>query len=68
MEILKNRIDEDNILKNNIINYYEESKENINFKTKLIFALVESIKEENEQLFSKSNKKFYNIIFKFNSS
>ena len=68
MEILKNRIDEDNILKNNIINYYEESKENINFKTKLIFALVESIKEDNEQLFSKSNKKFYNIIFKFNSS
>ena len=68
MEILKNRIDEDNILKNNIINYYEESKENINFKTKLIFALIESIKEDNEQLFSKSNKKFYNIIFKFNSS
>ena len=68
MEILKNRIDEDNILKNNIINYYEESKENINFKTKLIFALAESIKEEHEQLFSKSNKKFYNIIFKFNSS
>ena len=61
MEVLKNRINEDNILKNNIINYYEESKENINFKTKLIFALIESIKEDNEQLFSKSNKKFYNI-------
>lgn len=61
MEVLKNRINEDNVLKNNIINYYEESKENINFKTKLIFALIESIKEDNEQLFSKSNKKFYNI-------
>ena len=45
MEILQNRIDADSLLKKKLINYYEESKENINFKTKLAFALLNSIKK-----------------------
>ena len=44
---------EENPLKNKLIEYYEESKENINFKSKLIFALIQSIKEDNTQFFSK---------------
>lgn len=54
MEILQNRIEADSLLKKKLINYYEESKENINFKTKLAFALLNSIKEDNEQFFNKS--------------
>ena len=53
MEALQNRIESDSLLKN-IINYYEESKENINFKSQLILALIESLKDDNEQFFSKS--------------
>ena len=53
MEALQNRIESGSLLKN-IINYYEESKENINFKSQLILALIESLKEDNEQFFSKS--------------
>jgi hypothetical protein len=45
---------EENPLKNKLIEYYEESKENINFKSQLILSLVQSIKEENNQFFSKS--------------
>ena len=32
---------------------YEESKENINLKSQLILSLIQSIKEENNQFFSK---------------
>ena len=53
MEALQNRIESGSLLKN-IINYYEESKENINFKSQLILALIESLKDDNEQFFSKS--------------
>lgn len=63
MEVLQNRIDEDIILKRNLIHYYEESKENISFKTKLIFALIESLKEDNDQLFSKSKKNYIILLF-----
>ena len=48
---------EENNLKNKLIECYEESKENINFKSKLIFSLIQSIKEENNQFFSKSKYK-----------
>ena len=41
-------------IKNKLIEYYEESKENINFKTQLILSLIQSIKEENNQFFTKS--------------
>ena len=45
---------EDTSFKNKLIEYYEESKENINFKSQLILSLIQSIKEENNQFFSKS--------------
>lgn len=41
------------VVKNKFIEYYEESKENINFKSQLIYSLVQSIKEDNTQFFSK---------------
>lgn len=53
MEELQKRIDFNMIVKNKFIEYYEESKENINFKSQLIFSLVQSIKEDNTQFFSK---------------
>ena len=58
MEKLQNRIeaDSDSLLKMKLINYYEESKENINLKTQLVFALLNSIKEDNQQFLSKSKK------------
>ena len=58
MEKLQNRIeaDSDSLLKWKLINYYEESRENINFKTQLVFALLNSIKEDNQQFLSKSKK------------
>ena len=54
MEVLQNRIDDNLLLKKKLINYYEESKENINFKTQIAFTLLKSIKEDNEQFFTKS--------------
>ena len=45
---------EENSIKDRLIECYEESKENINFKSQLILSLIQSIKEENNQFFSKS--------------
>ena len=59
MEELKKRIDFNSELKNKFIEYYEESKENINFKTQLIFCLIQSIKEDNKQFFSKFKFFYY---------
>lgn len=61
MEKLQNRIeaDSDSLLKWKLINYYEESRENINFKTQLVFALLNSIKEDNQQFLSKSKIMYY---------
>ena len=51
---------EDSLFKDKLIEFYEESKENINIKSQLIISLVQSIKEENNQFFSKGKKiKFY---------
>lgn len=55
METTQKMINSDPIMiKNKLIEYYEESKENINFKSQLILSLIQSIKEENNQFFSKS--------------
>lgn len=43
-------------IKSKLLECYEESKENIDFKWKLIFSLIQSIKEDNSQFFSKSKK------------
>ena len=48
---------EESNLKNKLIECYEESKENINFKSQLILSLIQSIKEENNQFFAKSKYK-----------
>ena len=39
--------------KNKLIEYYEESKENIDSKIQKVFSLIQSIKEENTNFFSK---------------
>jgi hypothetical protein len=65
MEVLQTKIDSDLLLKKNFINYYEESKENINFKTQLAFALLKSIKEDNDQFFSKGKKYYIKCSFLF---
>ena len=59
MEVLQNKTDSDLLLKKKFITYYEESKENINFKIQLAFSIIKSIKEENEKFFSKSKKILY---------
>jgi hypothetical protein len=48
---------EESLIKNKLIEFYEESKENINFKSQLIISLIQSIKEENNQFFSRSKFK-----------
>ena len=57
MEILQNRIDDNLLLKKKLINNYKESKQNINFKTQIAYALLKSIKEDNEKFYTKSNNK-----------
>lgn len=55
MEVKRRLINNDTIqIKNKLLECYEESKENIDFKSKLIFSLIQSIKEDNTQFFSKS--------------
>jgi len=55
MDIKKKLNNNDPIqIKNKLLECYEESKENIDFKSKLIFSLIQSIKEDNAQFFSKS--------------
>ena len=50
---------DESLIKNRLIEFYEESKENINFKSQLIISLIQSIKEENNQFFSRSK---FNIV------
>ena len=45
--------EEKSIIKNKLMECYEESKENINLKSQLILSLIQSIKEESNQFFSK---------------
>ena len=59
MNALENKAESDLLLKKKFITYYEESKENINFKTQLAYSLIKSIKEENDQFFSKSKEILY---------
>ena len=47
---------EDILYKDKLIEFYEESKENINIKSQLIISLVQSLKEENNKFFSKGKK------------
>ncbi len=49
--------------KNKLIEFYEESKENIDSKIQIVFSLIQSIKEENTNFFSKC--KLYQIYCLF---
>ena len=50
--------------KNKLIEYYEESKENIDSKIQKVFSLIQSIKEENTNFFSKCKlSKIYSHCF-----
>jgi hypothetical protein len=53
---------EETLFKDKLLEFYAESKENINIKSQLIISLVQSIKEENNQFFSKGKK--IKILFK----
>ena len=53
---------EETLFKDKLLEFDEESKENINIKSQLIISLVQSIKEENNQFFSKGKK--IKILFK----
>ena len=46
-------------LQSKLFEYYEEIKESINFKSKLIVSLIQSINSDNFDLFKKSKK--YNL-------
>ena len=46
-------------LQSKLFEYYEEIKESINFKSKLIVSLIKSINSDNFDLFKKSKK--YNL-------
>ena len=60
MEVKKKLNNNDSLqIKNKLLEFYEESKENIDFKSKLIFSLIQSIKEDNTQFFSKSMSYIY---------
>jgi hypothetical protein len=48
---------EENSIRSKLMECYEESKENINFKSQLIISLIQSIKEENNHFFSKGKLK-----------
>ena len=67
MEELQKRIDFNKVVKNKFIEYYEESKEFINFKSQLIFSLVQSIKKDNTQFFSKCKFFIFIKYINFNS-
>ena len=67
MEVKKKLNNNDPLqIKNKLLEYYEESKENIDFKSKLIFSLIQSIKEDNTQFFSKSMSNIIIIYLIFN--
>lgn len=51
--------------KNNLIDkikqYFEDSKESLNYKAQLIESLIQSMREENDQLQQKGKNKKYKI-------
>lgn len=60
---MENQIFENLFLKKKIKQYFEESKENIEFKANQISSLIKSIKDENLILLSKSKQKYINNIY-----
>ena len=60
MDSLRQSLESDrDSLKSKLLEYYEEIKESINFKSKLITSLIQSINSDNFSLVKKSKK--YNL-------
>ena len=60
MDSLRQSLESDrDSLKSKVLEYYEEIKESINFKSKLITSLIQSINSDNFSLVKKSKK--YNL-------
>lgn len=60
MDSLRQSLESDrDSLKSKLFEYYEEIKESINFKSKLITSLIQSINSDNFSLVKKSKK--YNL-------
>ena len=57
MDSLRQSLESDrDSLKSKLLEYYEEIKESINFKSKLITSLIQSINSDNFSLVKKSKK------------
>lgn len=57
MDSLRQSLESDrDSLKSKLFEYYEEIKESINFKSKLITSLIQSINSDNFSLVKKSKK------------
>ena len=52
----KNNLIEKYLIKNKIKKYFEDCKENLNYKAQLIESLIQSMREENDQLQQKSKQ------------
>ncbi len=50
MKIKNNDLIDKVFMKNKILKYFEDSKENLNYKIQLILSLIQSMKEENDSL------------------
>jgi len=61
MEIIKQQSFNKHALKNALKDFIDDSRQNIENKTNTINIVLQTMKEENEQLISKSKKIYFNF-------
>jgi len=61
MEIIKQQTLNKHVLKNVLRDFIDDSRQNIENKTNSISLILQTMKEENEQLISKSMNNYINI-------
>jgi hypothetical protein len=61
MEIIKQQTLNKHVLKNVLRDFIDDSRQNIENKTNSINLILQTMKEENEQLISKSMNNYINI-------
>ena len=61
MEIIKQQSFNKHSLKNALKDFIDDSRQNIENKTNTINMVLQTMKEENEQLISKSKKIYFNF-------
>jgi hypothetical protein len=61
MEIIKQQSLNKHVLKNVLRDFIDDSRQNIENKTNSINLILQTMKEENEQLISKSMNNYINI-------